>query len=496
MPIPSDLQERIKQGHEILVENLADTDDAVLEMVVDGQEPPLSVLEEDLKKAVRTGGMIPVLVGAGLNDAGVLCLLDAVIALCPSPLDHDYKDADGNLIEVKEDGPVIAQVLRTYIHPQFGKLSLARIFSGTIRSDSKLVNNSTASRAEERIGGLYHLQGKKQDPVQSAGPGMMVAIARMEHAKTGDTLASNGCKTVMNRPVPSQPLYVLSVAPKSRADEGKVLPLMAKLLEEDPTLTFEWDPEMHEHRLGGYGELLLSVSLHRLERQYHLQLTTERPKIAYKEAIQKYVEAHGKHKKQTGGHGQFGEVYIKIESLERGTGNKFSQSIVGGSIPHQYIPGVEKGVKEALQRGPLAGFPVVDVSVNLYDGAFHDVDSDEMSFRMAAIMALREGLPKASPQILEPIAAVTVTAPSANISGVLAQITARRGQILGYSAKEDYPGWDEVSAYVPQRELWDYIIDLRTLTHGLGTYTSEFSHLAPVTGSLESELKKLHTTTA
>ena len=232
----------------------------------------------------------------------------------------------------------------------------------------------------------------------------------------------------------------------------------------------------------------LTLSRQRLERKYNIQLDSKRPKIAYKETIQSKVEAHGRHKKQTGGRGQFGEVYFKIEPLERGTGSKFSESVVGGSVPRQFIPGVEKGVMEALGRGPLAGFPLVDVSVNLFDGSYHDVDSDEMSFRMAAILAMRDGLGKAQPIILEPITETKVIVPSNYTSGVLGQMNGLRGQILGYGPHPTRSGWDEVTANVPQGELWDYIIELRTLTQGLGYYIWKFSHLSPVPPTLSQEL--------
>ncbi len=496
MEIPSDLKTNISNAHELLLECLADVDDTVLEMVVEGKEPPLNVMEDDLRSAVQKGNLVPILVGSAHTDAGVLCLLDAIIALCPSPLCHKFKDREGKLLELKEDGPVIAQVIKTYIHPQFGKLSLSRIFSGTLVSNAKLHNTSIEGSGEERIGGLYQLQGKKQEAVQSAGPGSIVAIARLEKVRTGDTLTSDHCPIVLNTPPVAPPLYVLAIAPKSHADEAKVMALVSKLLEEDPSLTLDWDADLHEHRLGGQGEVLLSVSLQRLERQYHLQVSADKPKVAYREAIQSAVEAHGRHKKQTGGHGQFGEVYLKIEPAENGSGNQFSESIVGGAIPHQYIPGVEKGAMEALQRGPLAGFPMVDVAVNLYDGSFHDVDSDEMSFRTAAIHAIREALPKANPRILEPIASVTIVTPSQYLSGVLSQITGRRGQILGYSARENEPGWDEVTAFVPEAELWDYIIELRTLTHGLGFYHWEHAHLAPVPSAIAEKLQHQETAKA
>ncbi len=489
MNIPSELGPKIAKAHELLLECLADVDDDVLEMVVEGKEPPLNVMEKDLKSAVQKGALVPILVGSAHNDAGILCLLDAIIALCPTPFCHDYRDCDGNLLELKEDGPVIAQVIKTYVHPQFGKLSVSRVFSGTINANLKLHNTSIEGSGEERIGGLYQLQGKKQESIQSAGPGSIVAIARLEKARTGDTLTSNGCTVVLNKPPLPPPLYVLAIAPKSHDDEAKVMGLITKLLEEDPTLTLDWNADLHEHRLGGQGEVLLSVSLQRLERQYHLQVNAQKPKVAYREAIQASVETHGRHKKQSGGHGQFGEVYLRIEPAENGSGNQFSESIVGGAIPQQYIPGVEKGVMEALQRGPLAGFPMVDVSVNLFDGSFHDVDSDEMSFRTAAIQAIRDGVPKADPRILEPIASVVVVTPSQHLSAVLSQITRRRGQILGYSARENEPGWDEVTAFVPQAELWDYIIELRTITSGLGFYHWEFAHLAPVPAAIADELQ-------
>ena len=232
MAIPADLKANVKQAHEMLLECLADVDDAVLEMVVEGKEPPLSLLEEDLRKAVRQGKLVPVLVGSAQSDAGVLCLLDAIISLCPSPFCHDYRDGAGNLIEVKETGPVIAQVLKTYIHPQFGKLSLSRIFSGTISGDTKLRNTSIEGSAEERSGGLYQLQGKKQELIQNAGPGSIVAIARLDNARTGDTLTSHECPTVLKRPPVAPPLFVLAISPKSRADESKVMSIVSKLLEE------------------------------------------------------------------------------------------------------------------------------------------------------------------------------------------------------------------------------------------------------------------------
>lgn len=485
--VPADLQSDLDAAREKLVESLADTDDSLLEMVLEGAEPPLELLESDLNAAVRAGTFVPILVASAQADLGIFTLLDTIISLTPQPSDREYKDQDGKPVAVREDGPVIAQVIKTYIHPQSGKLSLARVFSGTITGDTQLVDISR-SGSKERVGGLYWLLGKKNETMPQAGPGAIVAIARLETPHTGDTLVTEKETTVMPTPPPPPPLYSLAIAPKNRNDEAKLSTLLAKLIEEDSVLKVDRDPDTHEYCLYGQGEVHLTLSRQRLERKYNIQLDSHKPKIAYKETITGKCEAHGRHKKQTGGRGQFGEVYFKIEALERGAGNKFSESVVGGSVPRQYIPGVEKGVVEAEQRGPLAGFPLVDVHVNLFDGSYHDVDSDEMSFRMAAILAMREGLTKAHPIILEPITEMQVVIPSSYTSGVLSQLNGRRGQILGYGASTSRPGWDEVNANVPQSELWDYIIDLRTLTQGLGYYTWKFSHLSPVPPTISQEL--------
>jgi elongation factor G len=485
--IPGSIQAELDTAQEKLVESLADTDDTLLEMVLEGKEPDLSVLEKDLKEGVKSGKFVPILVGSALTDAGVFTLLDTIVSLCPSPDDREYKDADGKPIVVKDDGPVIAQVIKTYVQPQSGKLSLVRVFSGTINGDSQLVDINRGGN-KERVGGLYWLCGKKQETMATAGPGSIVAVARLETPRTGDTLITEKVSAAMPVPPEASPLYSLAISPKNRNDEAKLSTLLAKLIEEDSLLKVDRDPDTHEYCLYGQGEVHLTLSRQRLERKYGIQLDSRQPAIAYKETIHAKAEAHGRHKKQTGGKGQFGDVYLRIEPLARGSGIKFIESVVGGSVPRQYIPGVEKGVMEAVQKGPLAGFPVVDMSINLYDGSYHDVDSDEMSFRMAGILAMREGLPKCHPIILEPITEVVVHIPSQYTSGVLGQMTGLRGQILGYGANPERSGWDEVKANIPQAELWDYIIELRTLTQGLGYYTWHFSHLAQVPPDLSKDL--------
>lgn len=496
--IPVDILALEESARDNLVERLADIDDEVLEMVVEGKEPEVTTLERDLREVVHTGFVTPVLVGSAITDAGVLPLLDAIVELCPSIDDRhrQYKDRSGTPLVVSEQGSVVAQVIATYINGQSGKLSLVRVFTGTVRADSHLVD-ATSSGPSERAGGLYLMMGKKAEPVAMAGPGAIVAIARLDSARTGDTLVlDSNYPLVMWAPPAPPPLYSLAIAPARRSDEAKLSTLLGKLAEEDPMLKIDRDPHTREYCMYGQGEVHLAVARMRLERKYHISVKSQRPEVAFRETIRQPAEAHGRHKKQTGGRGQFGEVYLKLEPLERGTGNTFVESIFGGSVPRQYIPGVQKGVLEALQRGPLANFPMVDVSVNLFDGSFHEVDSDEMSFRMAAILAMRNGLPKTQPVILEPVEEIFVFVPSQYTAGVLAQLTGRRGQILGYEPNDNHKGWEVVAAYVPQRELWDYITDLRSLTHGLGTYRSRFSHLCPVPAVLADELKQSASGTA
>ena len=485
--IPEELKPQLEEAREKLIESLADTDDDLLEMVLEGEEPPLEMLEKDLGSALKAGTFVPILIGSAMTNGGLVPLLDLIISLCPSPMEREYKDKDGNKIEVKEDGSVIGQVLKTYVNPQTGKASLVRVFTGTVAHDTQFSATNSGGH-KERMGGLYTVQGKKHDTIETAGPGSIVLISRMETPQTGDTIVSDSSTTVMPTPPEPPPLYSLAIAPKNRSDETKLSSLLHKIVEEDPILKVDRDPDTHEFCLYGQGEVHLTLNRQRLERKYHLSLDSSRPKIAYKETISKAVEGHGRHKKQSGGKGQFGEVFLKIEPQERGAGIKFSESIVGGSVPRQYIPGVEKGVMEALHKGPLAGNPCIDISVNLYDGKFHDVDSDEMSFKMAAILGMKDGMAKANPYILEPVAEVKIHVPNEYTSGVLGQVTGRRGQILGFAADSDKQRWDIVSCHMPQAELWDYIIELRTHSQGLGYYTWQFDHFAQVPANISQQL--------
>ncbi len=462
------------KSHEELLEALADFDDHLMEEILEGQEPPLDEIETDLTSDVSSDKIIPVLVASGIRGWGVPELLQLILRQFPDAAAAKRLDNSGKPVEPNAQGPLVAQVCKTMVHPQSGKLSVARIFAGTLNADTQLVDTSRGE-SKERSGGLYGLMGKNQTAVNGAGPGSIVAIARLEHAQTGDTLCS-GAKVVMPVHQLPKPAFALALRPHDRSDEPKISQLLVRMKDEDPTLVVERAPFTDELVLRGYGEMHLTVTVERLQRKYNVKLDTHLPQVPYRETITGKTKQQGRYKHQTGGHGMFGDVHLEIEPLPRGTGFKFDEHIVGGVVPKQFFPGVEKGVREALEKGPLGGFPVVDVHVTLYDGSYHSVDSNEMSFKLAASLAMREGMPKCNPVLLEPIQRVEISVPSAYTSSVLQQISGRRGQILNYGPSDDRRGYDTIRALVPQSELPRYLTELRTATQGLGYYVAEHDH--------------------
>ena len=366
-----------------LLEAFGDFDDHLLEELLDGVEPPLEEVRKDLHDEYARDQIIPVLFGSAVKGIGISELIAAIGEQFPSPLDVERTDADGRPIEVKTGGPVVAQVCKTVIHPQSGKLSVVRIFTGTLSSDAVLADTSR-SGVQARPGGIYRLQGKKQEPVTSAGPGEIVALSRLEGVQTLDTLTTGGVRTVMPAVDLPEPVFAVAIAPKDRLDEAKLSQMLARLIDEDPALRLMRAEFTNELELCGSGEMHLTVAAERLQRKYNVAVETREPQIAYRETISNGSEAHARYKHQTGGHGQFGEVRLRIEPRPRGHGVSFDEKVVGGAVPRQFFPAVEKGVREALMRGPN-GFPVVDIHVTLYDGSFHSVDSSEASFKTAAI---------------------------------------------------------------------------------------------------------------
>jgi elongation factor G len=472
VPLPESLREQEKAARTEMLEALADFDDHLLEELLEEIEPPQEEIIQDLKMELGADLIVPVFMGVAEQDYGVRPLMDALLREAPAPeITAQRRGIDSNA------ETTVAQVLKTYYTPQGGKLSLARVWQGRL-TDGIILNGV-------RAGGLYRLLGQQQQSISEALAGEIVAVGRLEGIPTSTTLTTDAGQSVKELPkaAPVVPVYALAIAPEKRKDEVKLSGALTKLLEEDPSLAWEQHGDTHEIILWGQGEIHLQVALDRLRRKYNLPMTTHLPRVPYKETIRKPTSSHGRYKHQSGGHGQFGDVYLDIKPLSRGEGFNFSQTIVGGVVPKQYIPGVEMGVREYLVHGPL-GFPVVDVAVTLTNGSYHTVDSSEQAFKQAARVAMTEGMANCEPTLLEPIMAIQVCAPKTFTSKVLQLITGRRGQILGYEGRSDWPGWDCVSGYLPQAEMHDFIVELRSLTQGTGFFNWKYDHLQEVPGKL------------
>lgn len=478
--VPADLRDRVESAHGQLLEAMADFDDHLMEELLEGVEPADDEVQKDLCEECSHDQIIPVVATAGLLGSGVGALVQAMEKWLPSPLDAQQVDAEGRRIEPKADGPIIAHVIKTIIHPQSGKLSVVRVLSGTLKADSTLTNISKNSE-KVRSAGLYRLQGKKQEAITEAGPGSIAGIARLETVSTGDTLTENGFKVLLPRVPASEPVFAVAIKPKERMDEAKISQMLARIIDEDPALRLERAPITNELLLLGSGEQHVNIAVERLTRKFKVEVMTAPPTIPYQETITAGTEIHSRYKHQTGGHGQFGDVWLRFQPRDRGNGVTFEEQIVGGVVPRQFIPAVEKGVREALMHGSVGGYPVTDLHVILFDGAYHDVDSSEQSFKTAAGMGVREALPKCNPVVLEPIVRVRVTVPTQYTSAVIQQLTGKRGQILGMNPA-DQAGHDVVEADVPQVELSRYITELRTATQGLGTYTWRHERFDAVPG--------------
>lgn len=465
---PSALKEKEQAARTEMLEELANFDDHLLEELLEEINPSTEEILQDLKLELGADLVVPVLFGIAEQDYGVRPLLEMLQKEAPAP----ETTAQRRNIPQNLHAP-LAQVLKTYFTPQGGKMSLVRLWQGQLTEG--IVLNGV------RAGGLYRLVGQQQKSVNIAEAGEIIAINRLEGVKTGDTLmTTNGDRFELVTAAKTAPVYALAIAPQSRNDEVKLSSALTKLLEEDPALAWEQHGDTHEVILWGQGEIHLQVALDRLRRKYNLPMTTHLPQVPYKETIRKPISSiHGRYKHQSGGHGQFGDVYLEIEPLPRGGGFNFRDTIVGGVVPKQYIPGVEMGVREYLGRGSL-GFPVVDVAVTLTNGSYHSVDSSEQAFKQAARIAMQTGMAQGEPTLLEPITKIEVTTPSEFTSKVLQLVSGRRGQILGYEPISDWQGWDRVTAYLPQAENFNFIVELRSLTLGVGSFEWHYDHLQEV----------------
>jgi elongation factor G len=453
--IAPELEGTVAEARMKLLEALGDFDDHLLEELLEGIEPSMDEVRTDLREETSHDQIVPVLVGAGVSDIGVDALVEVIEQQFPPPGGDPA-------------APLVAQVCKTTIHPQSGKLSIVRVWEGSVSGDATLHDVSRGIKA--RASGLFRLQGKKQEPIGSAVAGEIVAIGRLEGVLTGDTLAANANAEKRDTPPMSPPLFALAIRPKERLDEAKLSQMLHRICEEDPSLSVARAEFTNELQLLGAGEVHVATACQRLSRKYHLALETHAPTIAYRETISQSTEQHARYKHQTGGHGQFADVVLRIEPRERGHGISFSEQIVGGVVPKTFFPAVEKGVREALVHGPIARFPVIDLHVTLIDGAYHDVDSSEAAFKTAAGMAVREGLAKCSPVLLEPLVSVEAIVPDDSASVILGGLTSKRGQVLSFEPTEAR-GFQRVSAIAPQSELTNYVTELRVATQGLGTFT-------------------------
>jgi elongation factor G len=473
--IPADLAEREAEDRFHMLEQLADHDDALLEQLLMDESPDLSTVLADLARETREGLGIPVLFGSALNGFGVRRLLKALRHETPA-VDH------AELRLGVEEG--CAFVFKINHASAVGKLALSRIFGAPLGEGSEL---RTSDGGAVRIGGLFTVQGEKTAKVQCAEPGDVVALAKVEEARAGEWLCASGRTPATPGIARPESNHVLAVRTRDRKDDVRLSTALHKLVEEDPALAWRQDEEMHETRLAGVNQEHLAVTLAKLKRRYGVAVDSAEPGVGYRESIRKQVTQRGRHKKQSGGHGQFGDVVIDVRPLARGEGFRFEDRITGGAIPRQWIPAVEQGVRDAMAKGPL-GFPVVDVAVILTDGSYHSVDSSELAFRTAGRIAMSEALAAASPHLLEPIQHLVVQSPGIASSRISSAVASRRGQMLGIAPLEGWSRWDRIEVLLPESELQGLDSEFRSLSQGLATFTARFDHLAELNGKLAEEV--------
>jgi elongation factor G len=477
-PVPAEMADEVAKAREQLVETIAEANDELLEKYLEGTELTPEELRTGLHEAARAGRILPVLCGAGGRAIGLHPLLDAIVDLLPSPAELPAWKGDnpktGDEIERGADphAPFSAYVFKTIVDPFAGKLAILRILSGRIHADLNCINSVRDER--ERIGHPLKLEGKKQTQVPAAIAGDIVAVAKLKNTSSGDTLTDEKSPIVFP-PLPDTPAAIsFALQPKSKADDEKVMQGLHRLMEEDTALRVHRDEQTKEFVVSGNGQLHLEVAVERLKRKFGVEVELKAPKVPYKETIKGTAKAQGKHKKQTGGHGQYGDCWLELSPLPRGKGFEFDDDIKGGVIPRNFIPAVEKGVREVLVEGILAGYPIVDVKARLYFGSYHDVDSSEMSFKIAGRLAFKTAFEQCKPILLEPVMTITVTVPDDFIGDVIGDLNSRRGKVLGAEGKGQ--GQQVIRAHVPMSEVLRYAPDLRSMTSGRGDFELEFSH--------------------
>ena len=473
MDIPADLQDEVVLLRDVAVENIAESDEALLEKYLDEGSLSPEELKSGLRTGVVSGLLTPVVVSSALQDKGGRGILDSIEKLMPSPLERKpFADEKGNERLSDPEAPLACFVCKTLSDPFSGQLSILRVLSGSLKSDIVLKN--MRSEEAERIGALLFLNGKDQTPCKElVGPGAIVAVAKLKNTQSGDTLCDE--KEPFALPAPKLPpqLITYALAPKDKGDEDKVYAAIQRLLDEDITLRLGRDEENGDILLSGMGQLHIELAVEKAKRRYKVDMLLKTPKVPYRETVRGKCQVQGRHKKQSGGRGQFGDCWIEMEGLPRGAGYQFEDAIVGGAIPRQYIPAIDKGIQEAAARGFLAGYQVVDFRVKVYDGSYHTVDSSEMAFKVAGSLAFKKAMETLKPVLLEPIVLLTVSIPDESMGDVIGDLSSRRGKVLGSDSKG---GITEIKAHVPMSEILRYAPDLRSMTGGQGFFTMDFDH--------------------
>jgi elongation factor G len=474
-----EVADRIAELKAGMVDVVAESSDTLLEKYLETGELTPEEFNEGLQGGIQSGRVVPIICGSVGKEVGVKELMDVIANSFPSPLKRVFTAKKGEEeVEVRPDpnGPFLAQVFRSVVDPFVGHLTYFRVVSGTLRSDSEFYNVTRS--AKERTGKLFMMQGKEQEQVEAVGPGDLAAMAKLKNTHFGDTLGAMGCDLELPKIELPDSMVKLAIYAKSRADEDKLGEALNGIAEEDPTFKHYRDAETNEHVIKGMGDLQLDILLDRMKRKFHVEAETRTPKVAYKETVRGKSDVQGKHKKQSGGRGQYGDVHLRISPNERGAGYEFIDSVVGGVVPRQYIPHVDKGSHDALLKGVIAGYPVVDVKVELHFGSYHDVDSSEMAFKIAASLAIQKGVKEANPCLLEPVMEIEVTVPEEFMGDINGDLNSRRGRIIGMEPLGG--GRQCIKAMVPEADVLRYSTDLRSMTGGRGTYTLRFDHYEEV----------------
>ncbi len=489
LEIPHDLIELANKYRTEMLEAVSDVDDTLLEKYLDGKDISESEVKDVLRRATIELKIIPVLCGSAFKNKGIQKLLDSVIDFLPSPL--DYKEIEAHHIgindsvkrKIDEKEKFTALAFKIMNDPYVGKLTFFRVYSGTLKAGSYIYN--AVSEKKERISRLLQMHANHREEIEEVRAGDIAAAVGLKHTKTGDTLCSEEDPVLLEKIVFPEPVIQIAIEPKTKADQDKLSESLVKLADEDPTFQIKVDAETGQTLISGMGELHLEILVDRMKREFKVEANVGKPQVAYRESITQTVNAEGKFIKQSGGRGKYGHVWIELSPNEPGKGYEFTNGIVGGTVPREYIPAVSAGIQEAMRNGVIAGFPVVDIKAKIYDGSYHDVDSDEISFKVAGSLAFKEGARKAKPVLLEPVMDVEVVTPEEYLGDVMGDLNSRRGKIEGFSARKDA---QVITATVPLSEMFGYATILRSMTQGRAIYTMQFSHYSEVPKSLADEI--------